>query len=191
MKEDDYFNELEEFINKNRDQFDDLEPSPKVWTKINQNLPKQNNWIIYTKRISSIAALLIIGFFISELRFIYKSSNIETSSLNDTIINNENSELFAEFNETEIYYTQMVNTKINELKVSVNYNGEIEQEINLEMNELDSIYSELKNDLKDNIDNQEVINAMIQNYRIKLEILEDISRALNNNSPEKTNNYEM
>ena len=33
---------------------------------------------------------------------------------------------------------------------------------------------ELKDDLNDNADNDEVIQAMIQNYRIKLEILEEM-----------------
>jgi hypothetical protein len=42
------------------------------------------------------------------------------------------------------------------------------------MVELDKVFEELKRDLKDNSDNEEVIEAMIQNYRIKLEVLDEI-----------------
>jgi hypothetical protein len=43
-----------------------------------------------------------------------------------------------------------------------------------ELAALDSIYSDLKQDLKDNIDNEEVVSAMIENYRLKLDVLEGI-----------------
>jgi hypothetical protein len=39
---------------------------------------------------------------------------------------------------------------------------------------LDSALVQLKRDLKDNISNAEVIEAMIQNYRLKLAILEEV-----------------
>jgi 3-hydroxyacyl-CoA dehydrogenase len=42
------------------------------------------------------------------------------------------------------------------------------------MSELDSMYYDLKSDLKDNMANQEVIEAIIENYRLKITILEDI-----------------
>jgi predicted CopG family antitoxin len=48
-----------------------------------------------------------------------------------------------------------------------------------DMEELDEVYLELKEDLKDNVSNPEVIEAMILNYRVKLEILEDLLNQLN------------
>ena len=42
------------------------------------------------------------------------------------------------------------------------------------MEELDQVYEELKEDLNDNASNPEVIEAMILNYRVKLEILEEL-----------------
>ena len=47
-----------------------------------------------------------------------------------------------------------------------------------DMEELDEVYNELKEDLKDNASNPEVIEAMILNYRVKLEILEDLLNQL-------------
>ena len=48
-----------------------------------------------------------------------------------------------------------------------------------DMEELDEVYLELKEDLKDNVSNPEVIEAMVLNYRVKLEILEDLLNQLN------------
>ena len=43
-----------------------------------------------------------------------------------------------------------------------------------ELAALDNIYMELEIDIKDNIDSEEVVSAMIENYRLKLELLESI-----------------
>ena len=57
------------------------------------------------------------------------------------------------------------------------------------MLELDSTYAQLKLDLKDNVANEQIIEAMIQNYRIKLQILEkmlDHLKAMKNNNHKET-----
>jgi hypothetical protein len=46
------------------------------------------------------------------------------------------------------------------------------------MSELDSVYIDLKADLKDNMANQEVIEAIIENYRMKISILEDLLKQI-------------
>ena len=53
---------------------------------------------------------------------------------------------------------------------------------------MDSDYSSLKKDLKDNADNQEVIDAMIDYYRLKLKMLEQILEELKNNDDKTENN---
>jgi Ni,Fe-hydrogenase III component G len=56
--------------------------------------------------------------------------------------------------------------------------------------ELDNIFKELKHDLKDNAANEEVLQAMIQNYRIKLEILTEILEQLNKSKNKKNKPYD-
>jgi len=57
---------------------------------------------------------------------------------------------------------------------------------------MDSIYSSLRKDLKDNINNKEVVEAMIQNYRIRLDILENMLQQIKGNeSTEKKPHYEI
>ena len=52
---------------------------------------------------------------------------------------------------------------------------------------------DIKKDLKDNIANQDVIEALIQNYRIKINILEDMLTVLkaNENNHEKEKSHEL
>jgi len=61
------------------------------------------------------------------------------------------------------------------------------------MSHLDSLCTEIKKDLKDNVANQEVIEALIQNYRIRIRLLEDMLTILkeNENKPAKKKSYEL
>ena len=51
-----------------------------------------------------------------------------------------------------------------------------------DLSELDSIYHELQMDLRDNIANDEVVEAMIQNYILKIQILEDLLKYMDETS---------
>jgi len=63
---------------------------------------------------------------------------------------------------------------LQEVKPYLTQYPSVEDELNTDLSELDSIYVSLKHDLKDNIANHEVIEAMIQNYRLRINILEDM-----------------
>ncbi len=72
-------------------------------------------------------------------------------------------------------------------------NPELKQELTDDISHLDSIFYDIKKDLKDNASNQEVISALIQNYRIRIRILEDMLEILreDENNPDKTNGHEL
>ncbi len=79
---------------------------------------------------------------------------------------------YSELNELSSYYTLKINKEKNDIFVLASNNPEVKTEINNEFDQLDKAYKELQKDLKENIDNNLVIDAMIQNYRMKLEVLE-------------------
>ncbi len=76
--------------------------------------------------------------------------------------------------EAEVFYTSQINTAQEEFIMLSGDNKELIADIKYDLSELDKVFEELKNDLKENGDNQEVIEAMIQNYRIKLQILNEM-----------------
>ncbi len=77
-----------------------------------------------------------------------------------------------EFREIQTYYMVEIHSARQEVFRLASDRPDIRRQVDLEFSKIDSIYSELKRDLKDNMENTEVIEAMILNYKVKLEILE-------------------
>ena len=103
-----------------------------------------------------------------------KNSIITNINKDKQLANNKTIEknAYSELNELSSYYTVKINKEKNDIFVLASNNPEVKTEINNEFDQLDKAYKELQMDLKENIDNNLVIDAMIQNYRMKLEVLE-------------------
>ena len=113
---------------------------------------------------------------------------------NKSEVDQYSSELYNEIRETEQYYSQMVSERYDELRPFLASNQVAKEMLTADMEELDEVYNELKEDLKDNASNPEVIEAMILNYRVKLEILEEVLNQLKekeNQDYEKDESYSL
>jgi len=95
--------------------------------------------------------------------------------------------------EAEAYYTSQINSLYLEAEPLLAANPDLKDELNSDIAQIDSIYIDLRKDLKDNIANQEVVEALIMNYTIKIRILEDMLAILreNENNGEKNNSHEL
>jgi hypothetical protein len=165
---------LEDFVKQQREQFDLREPDPSIWLKINPaNVPvveerrsgaRPMRWL----RVAAAVAMIFAG----STAGIYFLTGEKAES--DQFAG----ELYREIQETELYYSQMVSQRYEELKPFLTDNPGAEEMLNADLEELDEVYEELKKDLKDNVSNPEVVEAMILNYRVKLEILEDLLNQL-------------
>ena len=133
-----------------------------LWGNIEKDLNKRrrlNPWKVYSR----VAAAVVMTIGISWIVFAYNGESYsEGFALHD---------LSPELAETEFFYSQQVEEKMQLIKSS---NNLIDPEVMDNLAMLDSAYQELKMDLKDNAANEEVIDAMIMNYRIKLQLLEQI-----------------
>jgi hypothetical protein len=167
MKQD----KLEKFVIENRSEFDVYEPAPELWDRIRKPQPKiiRITWKTVFWRVAAVIVIFVASWFIHDW---VQNTNEKSVAVQET--ENPGNEQVNELMEAEIFYTSQINTAKEEIiELSGNDKGLLD-DINLDMVELDKIFKELKNDLKDNSDNEEVINAMIQNYRIKLEVLKEI-----------------
>ena len=178
---------IEKYITKHREDFDVFEPDPVIWDKIDSNIHKKKRTINLYSIVSRAAVVIFIfsiSFMVSEFLHMQKEEKQSMAAVELKI---------PELQEAEFYYSSLLSQKMEEIKPMLMKDPELKKEITMEINELDSIYNELKNDLRDNIANQEIIEAMIQNYRLKLEILEEILLELketnNNNENEKSYNH--
>ena len=164
---------VEDFVKQHREQFDLHEPDPSIWLKIDTGTHvdgkaesrtvrmerKPMRWL----RIAAAVAMIFAGSTAG--MYFLTGDRAETE---------RGSALYQEILETEQYYSQMVSDRYAELQPLLVSNPAAKEMLLMDMEELDEVYSELKEDLKDNASNPEVIEAMILNYRVKLEILEDL-----------------
>ena len=166
---------LEDFIKNNRDEFDIYTPDEKLWEGIKARRKNKINPKIFLKYAYRVAAVLII--FIASYAFHEYMDTRENLKMAEN--DQELYRQIPELKEAEFYYTNLVHKKMEELQPFFSSLPGLEQDIKYDLNELDSIYASLKNDLKDNIANDQVLEAMIQNYRLKIQILEDLLSEVN------------
>ncbi|WP_421764086.1 hypothetical protein [Ekhidna sp.] len=86
----------------------------------------------------------------------------------------------GEIAELERFYDSEINYKITLIKGKLN-----DDRILNDVAEMDAAFAELKADLNDNVDNEEVITAMMENYQLKLQILEEILSELEKETSEE------
>lgn len=162
---------LEQFISDHRDQFDLYEPDEKLWAGIESGIHGRRIFRIGWKGVvwRAAAVILIFGASFMVQEYLHQRKAILASRDGKGIIQN-----IPELEEAEIYYTGLLNEKISQVKPLLEQYPELGTSLDRDLSELDSIYDELQKDLRDNIANDEVVEAMIQNYRLKIQILEDL-----------------
>lgn len=186
MKQD----KLEQFVSDHADDFDVFEPDDNLWENINNRSHKVRkiNFSRIAWRVAAGVAIFVASWLLNDLVEKGEKENINVA---ETVV--PNSEKMKMLMEAEMYYSGRIKTAREEIyKISGNDN-ELMEILDFDLIELDKVFEELKNDLKDNSDNQEVIEAMIQNYRLKLEILEEILKQLNKSGQKenKISSYEI
>jgi predicted CopG family antitoxin len=177
---------LEEFVKQHREQFDLHEPDPSIWLKINADSKTvaQERQPMRWLRIAAAVAMIFAG----------STAGLYFLTGDNPDADRYSSELYQEVLETEQYYSQIVSDRYNELQPFLVSNPAANEMLSADMEELDEVYDELKEDLKDNASNPEVIEAMILNYRVKLEILEELLIQLKekeNQDYEKDESYSL
>jgi len=175
---------FEEQIRNKKDELDKYNPSPNIWEEINKELGKEKShrrpWISIAAMVAVILGSAVVLFSTAERWNENKKNHGNGTSVN------------PQLKETEIYYNNLVNSLYKEATPLLTNNPEISKELSEDLSHLDSICLDLKNDLKDNISNQEVVEALIRNYRIKIEILEDLVNVLKeSNALENRKSHEL
>lgn len=172
--------QLEQFVLDHRDEFDDLEPGENLFKELDTPEKKTiqfRNWKIIGRAVAAVV-IFTLGFTLNE--FISNDTNNSDSVITtDNGIKTENDSLRMAFEEMRFYYTSQINTVKDEIILLSNSDEVISEELDYQMEEFNNIFEELKNDLKDQANDEEIIEAMILNYRVKLRLLEDMKSQLN------------
>ena len=177
---------LEKYIADHISEFDQESPPPMVWMNLEKHLEEERKVEAPSKvvkmpgvmRIMQIAAMFVVVMGVGLL------IGLQINSGNSNIYSNPQ---LQEFVEAEKHYSK----EIDKMMTVVN-SSTIEEKENIQedINSLDAVYNELKNELITNphSNTDHVVNAMINNYRAKIDILETVLRKY---QEEKTNKQKL
>jgi len=175
--------DLEKFIRKNRGEFDDADPSGKVWKNIERSLPVKKEAKHFTIRDiykwSAAAAIFFMALTSAYFLFIKKSPGIDPEKTSTVKTRTEeNSSRLDNFNSISIEYaaefkeaTQAVEERQQELRAAIANDPELYRKFQQDLNILDSSYRLLREQARQSINGDVIIKAMIQNLQLQSELL--------------------
>ena len=159
--------ELKEYVKNSREDFDMFDfRQDDSWETISNRLQQPKNVKLltgYWKYAVAACLMVVTGF---SAYFLGQTQ--------------PKSKVLSELHEIESYYQGEIDMKMSLVKQRVN-----DPALMADLESMDQAFSELKNDLKENVDNAEVVEAMMENYRLKLRILEKVLQEINENEKGK------
>jgi len=166
---------IEEIIRDNRNIFEDKEPIDGHLDRFNWKLEKRlhsdatkRSIVPYLLRAAVVTLLVTLSSLWTWDHFI--RSDKGTMALGD---------VSPQYKEVENYYVHQVNLMEGQLQ-SVDFGTNPEQKMMLqkELKSMDSTYVLLEKELKANPNDERIINAMIEHYQTKVEVLSFILNQL-------------
>jgi len=185
---------LKNFIDENKAEFEMFTAPDSLWADISKQLQQPEKeevkkakpaktvkmYAISRPAMMRVAASIILLLTIGIGWITYK-----IDALGDVAKNN------PQLSKTEQHYDEVFHAKLTELK-QYEQDDLYDPDLLTDIQELERIYDELRNDLKEDANNEQVVEAMVRNYRIRIELLErmldEIKTKKNPKQDEKDNN---
>lgn len=169
---------LDNIIRNNKDRFNEMEPPEGHMERFQQRLEKYNKksptlHVSFSAGIILKAAVVSILVVLSSL-WVYEHIN-EPDQPQQIVLK----EASPEFREAQIYYSSMVQKKYSQIKDFNFKNSEQKEMLLQELNTMDSIYVNIKKDIKEHPNDPRVLNALIRHYQMKLDVMNRILEQLN------------
>ncbi|MDF1548181.1 MAG: hypothetical protein P1P88_10195 [Bacteroidales bacterium] len=169
---------LKKFVDENRMAFDELELPVGHENRFRKKLHKRKSSVglkIWYGVAASFIFLAMLSFFargyLFENRFI--KENPQVIGLSD---------ISPKYQEVEEFYQAGVIDKINEIEsLNCKINDEQKSMINSELEQLNGSYKNLQAELKNNRNDERIINAMIDNYQNRIRFLELVINQIKQN----------
>jgi len=175
--------DLEKFIRKNRGEFDDADPSNKVWKDIERSLPIKKEAKRFTIRDiykwSAAAAIFFIALTSVYFLFIRKLPNSDGVEIPTVKTDQQtNPSRLDNFNSISIEYAtqfkraeQAVEDRQKQLRAAIANDPALYHKFQQDLVTLDSSYRLLREQASQSINGDVIIKAMIQNLQLQSELL--------------------
>ena len=160
---------FEKFIKENNAAFNEQKANKaKMWAAISNELdtPVPKVIPLWKKLPFKIAASVLIVLGVASII----NFNIQNTTTNYT-----NTEL----QEIDMYYQNMVQYQVKLVQNNQHLSERDKVDFLNFIDELDEEYDTLKLDLKDNLDNELVLEAIINNYKKRIELMENLLQQIN------------
>lgn len=172
---------LENFIRENREALDSEIPDLKVWANVAKATPAKAKiigigWQRALLRAAASVALLIVGLTAG----VWYARSGEPPAM-------AMSEVSGEYAELEQYFQRDIAGKTQKLAT---FTGSQPVEVNQDLQQLDNVMAELRSELADvpEGNREQVVRAMIENYKAKAAILERVLERLEQSTQTETKN---
>jgi len=188
MKDSEVMKNIEDIITGNKDFFEDAEPSTGHFERFNRKLEMRfqvhavkRSIVPYLLKAAVVTLLITLSSLWTWDHFIRSGRSRMTLG-----------QVSPQYKEVESYYVHQVNLMEGEI-VNIDLKNNPAQKAALlkEMKSMDSTYITLQKELKANPNDERIINAMIEHYQTKLDVMTYIVNQLktirNDNQNKKEN----
>ena len=185
---------LKEFASSHKDDFDSVPElghfdrfkelqKEQETQKTETIVQKETKWVLM-----KVAAMLILVLGVGWLFF-----NLGKMQVNDELVvaSLEVGAINDELSEAEVFFANKVDKKRKEVLAYSGGRSSATSKIMLELEKLELQYSDLKNELLVNEESPQIVNAMIENYRLRLSLLERLLKQLKKSNTLKQKYHEQ
>ena len=167
---------LEQFIQNNREAFNNCEAPAGLWDRVDKSLGKENahnyehDEIVIKFKKSSIskfkswavaASILLVISYVSVFYLNNKSDSTEQ------IV----AEVAPQYGDKMVQYTSLIESKREEIKQIETHDPVMYKEFATEIEKLNQDYQNLQTELSQTPNQEDLVKAMIQNLQVQLDIL--------------------
>ncbi|MCZ4407229.1 hypothetical protein O3Q51_00305 [Cryomorphaceae bacterium 1068] len=169
--------EIKAYFDRHREEFDDAQP-PDLWGKIEDELPAERKEVKMVPlrvvwQVAAGVAILIGAAWIFSLRE-SNPDNLASEGRSNTPTQQVVNE-YPELEEAGIYYQTKIDAAGEELQAYA-----LDEEDYESMKILEDELDALRESLGSEPDDEQVVEAMIQIYRFKLDLMQDLLKQLKN-----------
>jgi len=163
---------LEKFITEHRKAFDDVQPPEKIWEHIAWTFDEEvsvqrSKRSMYIRTIASLAAMFLLvctaGILLYQAR--YREANY--SNINPALAQQQSE------------YVSLINEKLDALSPLSESNPKLYAEFSTVIKKMHGNYDELKKELRQSPNKELTLEAMINNLKMQIEVLNQQLTILN------------
>jgi len=164
---------FEKHIRENKAEFDDHKADKaKMWSAIASELKSEEPKVIplwrssMFKMVASLLLLFGITGFIA-LTILKSENDLETQYASKELL------------DIDMHYKSLVSYQVQLVKDNPNLSEEDKIEFLSFMDELDTEYEQLRLEMRNDLDNERVLEAIVSNYKQRIELIEQLLKQIN------------